>query len=387
MRKPYVIYKRARKKGFNYYVKFWNPELNKYDVWYAIGNLKDQLGTKASRLSHTSKAGADAIVRLWIEEGRPTAVGDTFAYYIENFWEPDSEYVKAKVLRGKKISPAYLGNNKSGIKNHVIPYLEAVDKKRLTVSQVTPGLLENMLTYLSDNTELSTRRINAIFQAVTVPLSEAKRLGKISVNPAESVHKLAEKQKIREILTPEEVRAFFAGGRENEREYAINMLAATTGMRLGECRGLLIADLHEGWIDINSNWQDGEGLKAPKWGSSRAVPLPVKTYEVLKDLADSNPWGNQFVFYGTREDIPIGKKTVDNYYSKRIEAIGIENRRDRGLTFHSWRHFYNTMLRGHVPDHALRQLTGHHSEEMTDRYSTITDDQRTAVKGLAEGLF
>ena len=45
------------------------------------------------------------------------------------------------------------------------------------------------------------------------------------------------------------------------------------------------------------------------------------------------------------------------------------------------------MLRGHSPDHALRKLTGHKNEEMTDRYSEITDEQIMAVAELAEELF
>jgi integrase len=61
-------------------------------------------------------------------------------------------------------------------------------------------------------------------------------------------------------------------------------------------------------------------------------------------------------------------------------------RRRRGLTFHSWRYWYNSMLRGRVPDHALRALTGHHSEAMTERYTEITADQRREIARLANGL-
>ena len=56
----------------------------------------------------------------------------------------------------------------------------------------------------------------------------------------------------------------------------------------------------------------------------------------------------------------------------------------RNLSFHAWRHFYNTMLRGHIPDYALRKLTGHQNEEMTDRYSAITEEQKNAVMAFTD---
>lgn len=391
MRSKYLLFKRSSggNNGRTYYVKVWDFDLQRYTSVYSVGSLQRQLGTKALHLSPTSKAGANVIVTLWIEYGQPQKSGDLFSDYLKNFWYPDSDYIKIAAARGKNISDAYIANNRSGIIKHVIPYLETSKQNHVSLNQITPALLENLLMHLKDNTNLSNRRINAIYQAVTVPLSEAKRLGKIHTNPAESVKKLVEKKPERKILTPPEVKKFFAQPIGDIRLYAINMLAATTGMRLGECRGLQIEDFHESWIDIKWNWQDGEGLKIPKWGSNRAIPVPSKTSEILLHLISTNPWGNNFVFYGHSKDRPIGKRSIETYYKQILNDIKIddEKRKERNLNFHAWRHFYNTMLRGHIPDHALRKLTGHKNEEMTDRYSEITDKQRKAVAELAEGLF
>jgi integrase len=108
------------------------------------------------------------------------------------------------------------------------------------------------------------------------------------------VEKLAEDDFVRDILTTAECKAFFQTTWTDPRLYAANLLAATTGLRLGEVRG---------------------------------------------------------------------------------------------LGFHAWRHWYNSMLRGQVPDHALRALTGHRSEAMTDHYTEITAEQRSAVAALANQLF
>ncbi len=402
MRKEYVIYKRQLKTEKKFYVKFWDFDGYGYKNHASVGSIKMQLGSKALHIPHTSKAGAEAIIKMWLKEGSPIASRDLFADYLLNFWRDDSDYVKSKKLRGKTFSVTYLKNHISGIKNYIIPYLESKKLQKLLISQVKPSHLEHLLTHLSETTQVSNNkirsseklshyRINAIYLSITVPLSEAERLGKISSNPSKNVKKLSSVKAERKILTPAEVKSFFSFPIVDDlRFFAINLLAATTGMRLGECRGLQKENLHDGWIDINekTNWQDGEGLKDPKYGSIRAVPLPEKTYNVLIQLSDLNPWDNQFIFYGNKKNAPMSKTSIEKYYKETIEKIGIseEERKERKLTFHAWRHFFNTTLRGNIPEHALRALTGHKSEEMTDRYSSVTDEQRTAIAQLADKI-
>jgi hypothetical protein len=44
-------------------------------------------------------------------------------------------------------------------------------------------------------------------------------------------------------------------------------------------------------------------------------------------------------------------------------------------------------MRDRIPDHALRQLTGHRSEAMTEKYSHITEESRAAAAELAGRIF
>ena len=386
MRADFNLYKRTYQGKKKYYVKFWDTETEKFTGHISVDTLKKTIGKKADHLLTTNKPGCEGIVRLWLQDKTPKDSVNVIEY-LSDFWSPSGEYVKQKALRGNPLSTQYLDNNISGINKYVIPYFKAV-KESMSLHQLTSAHLENMLMSLSEK-DISNRRVNSIYQAVTVALSEAKRLGKIKTNPADNVSKLREIKPTRKILTPLEVKKFFEIIPEDVRLYTINMLSATTGMRLGECIGLQKDDVHETWIEIKSNWQPGEGLKAPKWGSNRSVPVPSKTISLLRDLIDSNIWNNDFVFFGSTRHVPIGKRTVENYFTETIHRIGIteEERKARRLTFHAWRHFYNTMLRGHIPDHALRKLTGHKNEEMTDKYSNITDEQRKAVAELAETIF
>lgn len=287
MRSEYLLFKRSSggKGGRIYYVKIWDYDLQKYTSVFSVASLQGQLGSKALNLSPTSKAGADAIVKLWLQHGKPLKSGKLFKDYLSDFWTIKSDYIKSSLSRSRTLSDAYLANNRSGINKHVIPYLEQRNQDHISINQVTPALLEGLLMYLSENTELSNRRINSIYQAVTVPLSEAKRLGKIHANPADNVRKLVEERTERKILTPDEVKKFFAVPVGDIRLYAINMLAATTGMRLGECRGLQIEDFHNDWIDIKWNWQDKEGLKPP----CNSLYLPILGVITSYSLARIKP--------------------------------------------------------------------------------------------------
>ena len=376
MRKPYILYKRTaglkESKRQQYYVAFWDPERQEY-TRRATGQ--------------TSESAADDVARKWLAEGAVVTT-QTLYDYLSGFWAADGHYAKSRRLRGHPLAAEYLSSMHSAVTKRVLPWLKDHKRTKLQLREVTAGILEQLVLSLHE-TGLSARRVNAIRQAVGVPLAEAKRLGLIRTNPMTDVLKLAESKPQREILTLEEARKVLAGKWADERHRLINMLAASTGMRLGECRGLLVEDLvqdGEKWcILVRHNWQDGEGLKVPKWGSVRPVPLPPRLGTALQELAAANPWGNDFVFYGSRRDIPIGKRMVSLSYNAAVIAAGIPEaeRRRRGLTFHSWRHWYVAYIRGTIPDHALQALTRHQSEKMLDRYSSVTEEQHRAVTELA----
>jgi integrase len=60
---------------------------------------------------------------------------------------------------------------------------------------------------------------------------------------------------------------------------------------------------------------------------------------------------------------------------KLLLAYGEIARRERNISFHGFRHFFNSTIRGTVYDEILRQQTGHIDAKMTDHYDHITDDR------------
>lgn len=306
--------------------------------------------------------------------------------YLRRFWTEESDYIKGKILRGQNVSKEYLGINEAAIEKRFMVFMENTKATDLLLSDASPALLESFINYLSDlDANLSNRRINQIVQAVKVPIAEAHRLGMISSDPGKAVKKLPEKVQERVIFTMDEAKKFLQLA-DDPLHKGINLLAATTGMRLGECRGLLRDDIKDGEIDVKHNWIDKEGLKAPKSGSFGRIAIPAKTEEALKELIRLNPYGNDFIFWGNTSDKPISKDAVSKYYNFIVDKMGITDRVKRGLGFHAWRHYYNSNLRGKIPDHLLRGLTRHSSKEMTDKYTHVTEEQRKAVSELADKI-
>ncbi len=390
MRAPYILYQRksSASSGKMYNVGFWDSDKLDYSIRRSISVLLEELGEHAPPASPTSKSGARIIVEAWMKKNTSVIKkSSSLIDYLEEFWKDDGDYARGLRARGRSISTAYLANNRRSISRYAKTYFEN-QSKIPTLENASAALLEGLVMHLHDKGVLSSRTINTIRQAIAVPLGEAFRLGKIEKNPAISVAKLAEVVAPMEILSLDEVKRFFKYPWSDPRLYAVNLLAATTGLRLGECRGLLLEDIRGDYIHLSHNWQDSEGLKAPKWGSMRDVPLPAKTAEILKKIAETNPWGNGFVFFGLSEERPISKKAVEEEFNLAIESLGMtpDERKLRRLTFHSWRHWYNSMLRGQVSDHALRALTGHRSEAMTDRYTEIPEQTRAVIVGLADSL-
>jgi integrase len=342
----------------------------------------------------TSRGVAEELAREMASEVSVVVKDEKIKTYLSAFWTRDSKYAKSALSRGRPLSLKYMENSQSLVRVWILPFLKECNKEEIGIAQVQPALLEDLMLW-AQTKGASARNINAIRQAVTVPLSDYWRLrGRPEKNPSPSVTKFAERRLEREILTPDEARRFFALPWSDKRLLTINLLAATTGMRLGECLGLQHDDLRGDWLHVCHNWQDREGMKGPKGSTevrlrARNVPIPRVTRKALEALVKAaTRRGSAFVFYGAHHDKPLGGKIVQAGYSAALLSINIadDERKRRGLSFHAWRHWYNSMLRGRVDDHALRALTGHSSDAMTQRYTEITEGQRKAVKKVAEGL-
>ncbi|HEQ71651.1 MAG TPA: hypothetical protein ENN69_04100, partial [Spirochaetia bacterium] len=152
--------------------------------------------------------------------------------------------------------------------------------------------------------------------------------------------------------------------------------------------------LRPGYLDIVKSWNQLFRTLNPstKTGRSRYIPIPAKVEGLLEALIQSSPWGHDpehFLFYSTAsKEYPIdGKRALDGL-KIALGKIGIteEERRARYLDFHSWRHWFNSLLiNAKVPLQKVMAVTGHITPEMAANYYHA--DDMSDVRRVQESFF
>jgi len=180
------------------------------------------------------------------------------------------------------------------------------------------------------------------------------------------------------------------------RAYVASLLAASSGLRLGEILGLVISDYHpEGrYIHCRRSWDQYLRRLNPttKTGRARNVFIPPSVITALDKLIALSPnpkTSESFIFYADKSYIyPTEPKIITKAFFKAMEDIGIseKERRERNITFHSHRHFLNSLLvNANIPIQKIQSITGHLTAEMTQHYYHL-DDMRD-VQQVQEGIF
>jgi integrase len=161
----------------------------------------------------------------------------------------------------------------------------------------------------------------------------------------------------------------------NTIHYLLNAIACTTGMRKGEIQALRWSAIDDTSIHVAASWDRKYGDVQPKHNSVRYVPLRPAIHDLLNDLRKAEN-DAEYVFQNSSGTKPIDHKLIDKYLYRALSSIGInaEERLSRNITFHSWRHAFDTYTRPHVSDADLRKVIGHRTPAMTDHYDHATPE-------------
>jgi integrase len=217
--------------------------------------------------------------------------------------------------------------------------------------------------------------------------------GEIDRDPFLQITPAAEDHEEKGILTKEEAAKLAGYSAGHADDHAAVLLGLLCGMRLGEVRGLHWSDIDRkaGVIHIRHNWQDLEGIKDPKCGSRRTVPLTDGVRKALESIKTGGEKPKNFVL---PSESP-GKPRCCGYFRlaliRQLEGIGIteEDKNERNISFHSLRHTYITLGRmAGISDMEIQALAGHRGAGMMHRYSHAAQamDFDDARKKLHEGI-
>lgn len=327
-------------------------------------------------------------------------VAKNFSAFSKKFWDYDnSEYILGKLARGQAFGRSHAYNMQILLEKYLLP-----EFGKLPLESITASRVESWLLALVRVRGLSPSTANKAFQCLKTILGEAFRKNMIFRNPCENIQKLANNHKTKGILEQKEARLLFARKdrdeywRNSHTFYYINLLAALTGMRLGELRALQNDDIQQDedgtfFIEVNKSLEEGHGLKGTKTNKGRIVILSQQLGAELREIARMQKaffTNGSFLFTVTNGRRPVGKKQVNDALAFAMACIGIseEERRGRNISFHSWRNFANTTYRAlGIADSKLQKLTGHTTQAMTEHYSHFRASDFADLLEAQEGLF
>jgi integrase len=150
---------------------------------------------------------------------------------------------------------------------------------------------------------------------------------------------------------------------------------------MGEIQALRLCDIQPDQIIVSHSWDRKYGLKGTKTGEVRTVPIPLLLYNTIMRVADSS---REYIF-SIRDMAPMNNSTIKYGLYKALDGISIgdEKRKARNITFHSWRHYFNTKLRvSGVPDVVVQSVIGHKNMAMTANYTNSANVPLDSVRDI-----
>ncbi len=226
---------------------------------------------------------------------------------------------------------------------------------------------------------------------------EALRNGIIQGDITSQVQRVQDSTKSsRGILSTSEVKQLFNENdfdsiwQGNKLHFTINLTACYTGMRMGEILALTEKDICENYITVARAWDRQYGFKPCKSNSQRIIPIPKRLSKQISDFVSELEINDQenLIFHGDVIKKAIDDKWVRQHLYRAFRRIGIseEERKARNINFHSWRHYFNSFMRGKVDDSLIQLVTGHKTKVMTDHYTHQQEEHLQEIRKIQEKM-
>lgn len=198
----------------------------------------------------------------------------------------------------------------------------------------------------------------------------AKRDGLIAINPAAQVQLLTENNaRFRFLATEEDALLEKALAR---RYWLMVLFALNTGLRLMEQLSLRRLDVDMGRQMIR--------VRRGKGNKSRHVPMNATVKALLEEVLASHE--HDLVFASTTGTLISKRNLQQRVFRRACEKVGLDD-----VTWHDLRHtFASRLVEAGVDLYVVKELLGHSSILMTQRYAHLRPDRlHTAVGTLVHG--
>jgi integrase len=161
------------------------------------------------------------------------------------------------------------------------------------------------------------------------------------------------------------------------------------------------SDIGEKVLFVRHSWSPLDGLKCPKNGDERKVPLLPEVRKNLMELLAENPHdtNDPFVFYGLLEDKPMDNKIlIDGLHdaidtlNEKLEKNNLKDDKidwkERGIVFHSHRHYFAARMADKMTVDQITRITGHKSQAVFEEYAdhVINENLEVMAEAAAESF-
>ena len=261
-------------------------------------------------------------------------------------------------------------------------------RAKSSLASVNPGDIVTFRDALrKDGRAVSTCNM-VVKKVLSVPFEQARRMGYITTNPVSAVDLLKDKSESRksgrEPFTQKEVvRLIAAAGDKSDWKGAI-LLAATTGLRLGDIANVVWASIDQkaGLLHVETE-KTGAVVALPMhpdfvtWLDGR--PCGIGKAPIFPNLAGVRIGGCTGLSAQFRDIIKKTKIT-----GRVVEARGTAGRTRHSKGFHSLRHtFISALANADVPSDIRQKLAGHADAKVHAGYTHHEiETLREAVKKL-----
>ena len=247
----------------------------------------------------------------------------------------------------------------------------------LALSKITQAMVEEYVRlrlsakkHGSDGKEhyLAPATVNRELSCLKTMFTKAVEWGRVGSSPCVKVRKLKENNERTRFLTDVEMERLIGAAGTKLRQVITVLIH--TGMRKGELQNLKWSDL-----DFNRNLIT---LPQTKSGKVRYIPMNNVVKQVLlqRRIAKESPL---LVFSGTKADRPWDFVTAFIFARKRASLEDVR--------IHDLRHtFASHLCMKGVDIMTVKELLGHSSLEMTQRYSHLTDRHKAEAVARLDGL-
>ncbi len=357
----YVMYK--RENGLWYYYAYKNGKR----VRKSTGEKKR---TAALEVIHDRLLDGDLL-----NEKENTC--SLFRDFVKPFWNPDTcPILKDKLLRGGHYSVQRAQTFRLNTQKYLVPPFGSKD-----VSDITPSMINSWLLSLPEKFSITPQTANKQLYMFRQMMDVAVARKLVLVNPCASVKPLIPKPSQRGCFTPEQIKILFSKKWGNTYLELACQLAAVTGMRAGEVRGLQKQDIKNDHIELCHAWAEKEGLKTTKSGKPRIVPISPALRDRLLNVPNNGP----FVF-SLQGKKPLCQDLFIRGLKEHMKKCKIDYKTEK-LGFHSFRHFFNTrLISAGVDGLKIRAVIGHESEKMTEHYAHLSADDLRQIRFVQESI-